>query len=86
MEIIDDCMALADTDSRGADKKLVYECVKTPNLKNADLQEAFECVEPIDIVNKLFTDIEISAISQQIMDLYGITGNTGVTVVDDIKN
>lgn len=51
----------------GGDEFLVYECVKEPNLKDAKLQEAFDCAEPIDVVEKIFKPGEAAALATLIM-------------------
>lgn len=84
--LVNECMELSNTDSDKADKRIVYYCVKSPNLKNEKLQEAYECIEPIDIVEKIFPDPAIyKQIATQIMNLSGYSTG-GVTVVDKVKN
>lgn len=66
-----------------SDRYLVYNCIVEPNLKDKELQQAYGCVEPIDIL-KIFNDGEISSIAKECMSLAGYSGS--VSVVDDIKN
>jgi len=66
------------------DEHLVYQCVKEPNLKDANLQKEFGCVEPMEIVNKIFDPGEVPQIAQQIMKLAGYSDS--VKVVEDLKN
>lgn len=66
-----------------SDKYLVYNCIVEPNLRDKELQKAYGCVEPSDIL-KIFEDGEISAIAKECMNLAGYSGS--VSVVDDIKN
>lgn len=66
-----------------SDKYLVYNCIVEPNLKDKELQQAYGCVEPIEIL-KIFEDGEISSIAIECMNLAGYRGS--VSVVDDIKN
>lgn len=53
-------------------RELVYE--HCPILHDKALQDAYECVEPVDIVNTLFDEnfMEISKISDEILDFYGL--------------
>lgn len=66
-----------------SDKYLVYNCIVEPNIKDKELQKAYECVEPTEIL-KIFEDGEISTIAKECMDLAGYNGS--VSVVEDIKN
>jgi hypothetical protein len=65
------------------DAYLVYQCVKEPNLKSKELQEAFLCAEPMDIVEKIFEVGEIPQISVECLKLAGYI--EGVKAVDEIK-
>lgn len=72
-------------DGDKADEHIVYNCVIKPNLKSADLQKGFGCVEPTDIVDMLFEAGEVTAISGHSLQLAGY-GN-GLKAVDkEIKN
>ena len=66
------------------DAYLVFECVKDPCLKSKELQEAFGCVEPLEIVEKLFDPGEIPQISVECLRLSGYID--GVRAVEDTKN
>ena len=66
------------------DAYLVYECVKEPCLKAKELQTAFGCVEPMEIVEKLFDPGEIPQISVECLRLSGYID--GVRAVEDTKN
>lgn len=66
-----------------SDKYLVYHCIVEPNLKDKELQKAYGCVEPTEIL-KIFEDGEISSIAKECMNLAGYNGS--VSVVEDIKN
>lgn len=79
---------ISDAISKGgheADVYAVYNCVIEPNLKDKKLQDAYECFEPIDIVDKLFSNGDASFIAEQIMKLSGYNTNN-ITVVDNLKN
>ena len=67
-----------------ADPYLVYNIVVEPNLKDSQLQKEFGCVEPIDIVEKIFETGEISNIAQVGLDLAGY--NKSIDRVKDLKN
>lgn len=66
------------------DEFLVYNIVVDPDLKDPELQKAYECVEPTDIVKKIFDPGTITSIAQEGMKLAGYTSK--VTPVDDLKN
>lgn len=68
----------------GSDIFLIYNIVTEPNLRDAELQKEFGCVEPTDIVEKLFSPGEIVSIAQQGLALAGY--NDKVTKVSDLKN
>jgi len=68
-----------------ADYYLIFNSVKEPNLKDAELQNAYGCVEPLDIVENIFLPGEVSAIAGAIMDLAGY-GTSVSKVGKEIKN
>lgn len=68
------------------DAYLVLNCVVSPNLKDAKLQEAYGCVEPTDIVRKLFDAGEMTRIAVAILDCAGYNKNIVRKVHDDAKN
>lgn len=77
-------MASGDESARGAlglYKQLIYESV--PILHDAEVQAAFECAEPFDIVEEIFDNrlSEISKLAGFILGLHGIDN-----LEDDIKN
>ena len=67
-----------------SDEFFVYNIIVEPNLKDKELQKAYGCAEPTDIVSKVFEVGEITSIAQAGMKLAGY--HAGVTVVDDLKN
>lgn len=77
-------MSQDDNQATKADVFLVYNIVVEPNLKDAQLQKEFGCVEPTDIVEKIFEAGEVAHISQEGLDLAGFA--KGVTKVKDLKN
>ncbi len=66
------------------DAYMVYSCVTEPCLKSRELQEAFGCIDPMEIVDKIFEPGEIPQIAIECLKLAGYID--GVKVVDDIKN
>jgi len=68
-----------------ADKFLVYSVMKNPNLKDPELQKAYECVEPTDIVQEIFELGEISEIAMLALEKGGVKRGT-ISVVEDLKN
>lgn len=81
-----DTMDIAKNDE-GEDKSdeyFVYNIMTEPNLKDKELQKAYGCVEPTDIVSKIFEFGEISSIAAAGMKLSGYS--KGITLVKDLKN
>lgn len=72
-------------DMEDGDAYLVLECVVEPNLKEPQLLQAYGCVEPLEVVEKIFDPGEISLISQELVKMAGY-GDDIVKVVDDLKN
>ena len=66
------------------DTYIVYSCVTEPCLKSKELQEAFGCVEPMEIVEKIFDVGEIPQIAVECIKLAGYID--GVKPIDDLKN
>ena len=67
-----------------SDEYMVYDIVVEPNLKDVELQKAYGCVEPIDIVSKIFNPGTIKGIAQAGLKLAGYDSN--VKAVEDLKN
>ncbi|BBI32488.1 phage tail assembly chaperone [Cohnella abietis] len=68
-----------------ADVHIAYHSVIDPNLRDPELQKAFGCSEPTDIVNLIFRAGEITAISGHALQLAGF--GQGVRKVDEtVKN
>ena len=72
-------------DNKG-DVYTVYQCVTEPNIKDRELQKEFECVEPMDIVEKVFSAGEITNIALKCIELAGYGQNSIKELVTDIKN
>lgn len=77
-------LANDDNFEGNSDAYFVYNIVVEPNLKDAELQKSFGCVEPTDIVEQIFEIGEIASIAQEGMKLSGY--NNGVKAVKDLKN
>ena len=83
--VVDTTELARDDEFEGnSDEFFVYNIIVEPNLKDKELQEAYGCAEPTDIVSKVFEIGEITSIAQAGMKLAGYSA--GVTVVDDLKN
>lgn len=73
-----------DAESGAADIHLIYNSIVEPNLKDAELQQAFNCAEPTDIITKIFEAGEIPAIAQEIMKSAGFGSH--IKKVEQVKN
>lgn len=69
-------------DSLAYEAELIYECC--PMLHDKGLLDAYECVEPTDIVFRLLNDDigAIGALSAEVLDFYGM----GDSVREQLKN
>lgn len=70
--------------SYGGDEFLVYNSIIEPNLKDKELQSAYGCVEPTDIVNEIFDMGTVKGIAEQALSMVGV--DSKVKAVDDLKN
>ena len=68
-------------DAGVGDKYLCYECITEPNLKSKEVQDAFGCTEPMDVVDIIFEPGEIPQIAIECMKLAGYMGG-----VEQVKN
>lgn len=82
--VLVDTIEMEKDDVLKSQKYLLYNCIVEPNVKDKSLQEEFECIEPYDIVDKIFSTGEIGQICNALLSLSGYT--SGVEVVEDIKN
>lgn len=69
-----------------SDKYLVYNTVTEPSLKNQELQTAFGCLEPTDIVEKLFKPGEVNALAKAILKTAGYNEDYSAAVHEAVKN
>ncbi|MCR4719697.1 MAG: hypothetical protein K5768_08735 [Firmicutes bacterium] len=72
-------------DNKG-DVYTVYQCVTEPNLKDRELQKEFECVEPMEIVEKVFSAGEITNIALKCIELAGYGQDSVKELVTETKN
>jgi len=77
-------MAREAQDMENGDEYMVYSCVVEPDLKSKELRDSFGCVEPMEIVEKIFDVGEIPQIAVECLKLAGYVD--GVKAVEDIKN
>ncbi len=84
--IIADSAEMAKDNTMIGDVYIVYRCVTNPALGDKELQEAFGCVEPMDIVEKLFLPGEITAIAKELLELAGYDNDGVKNITDEIKN
>lgn len=80
-ELMSDVVKMEDT----GNAYLLYQCCVEPNLKDSELQEAYACTVPTDIVDILFLPGEVASLSLEIAKLAGY-GDGNVTPVDTVKN
>lgn len=71
----------------GNEEYLIVNSVVEPDLKDTQLLKAYSCIEPTDIVRKLFDAGEIMALSRTIMSTAGYNaGNLESKLHEDAKN
>ncbi|QNB48210.1 hypothetical protein BR63_19205 [Thermanaerosceptrum fracticalcis] len=78
------CLDAIEMGNAEGDAYLVYNSVVEPNLKDKELQDAFGCVSPLDIVEAIFEPGEIVSIAKECLVFAGYGDN--VKLVDEIKN
>ena len=69
-----------------SDEYLILNQVVAPNLKDRALQEAYGCMEPLDIVGKIFEPGEIPAIAKEIVRTAGYGADIKVKIHEELKN
>lgn len=77
------CMEALKMEDEG-DAFLVYSCMVEPTLKDTELHKVYGCVEPTDIVEKIFEPGEIGSISQKCLEMAGYSNE--IKAVEDLKN
>ncbi|GEK30328.1 hypothetical protein KZO01_06370 [Kurthia zopfii] len=73
-----------DTDPGSADVHILYNSIVEPNLKDDELQKAYACGAPTDIVWKVFEPGEVSTIAGEIMKSVGYGSH--IEKVEHVKN
>ncbi len=80
---ISEMMALEDKQ----DEYLIVNMTVEPDLKDSQLLKAYDCMEPTDIVSKLFDGGEVVAISKAIMKTAGYKNeDLQVKLHETVKN
>ncbi|MBQ9364844.1 MAG: hypothetical protein IJT82_03620 [Schwartzia sp.] len=69
-----------------SDSYLLVNCIKSPKLNDRKLMEAFGCMEPTDVPDKIFQPGEIGQISRKIMELTGYRRDIHAEVHETAKN
>ncbi len=69
-----------------SDAYLIVNSVVEPDLKDSKLLKAYGCMEPTDIVDKIFQASEIAAISNAITQLVGARKNIHTEIHNEVKN
>ena len=72
------------TESERGDELYLYDCIKEPNLKDQNLQNAYG-VKGLDIVEKIFEPGEIYFLAKEIVGMAGYS-DTAVTKVNEVEN
>lgn len=82
-----DIMTARDMSSYDADPYIIYNHVIEPNLKDTKLQKAYECDNPLDIVDKIFDKPEdLISISLAIIGKNKNINEVAREVMSDVKN
>lgn len=84
LSLIDDVMKMDG--GRQTDIELIYESVVEPDLKDKELQKAYGCVAPSDIVPLLFQTGEIGSIAAALMKCAGYGKSIEARVHEEVKN
>lgn len=85
LRLIDEVMKI-ENGGRQSDIELIYESVIAPNLKDKDLQQAYGCGAPSDIVPLLFKPGEIGLIASAIMRCAGYGKSIEARIHEEVKN
>ncbi len=79
-------LEVSGMDGEDSDRYLVLNAVVSPDLKDSRLLKAYGCLEPTDILDKIFDHGEIVAISRKIMELSGFGKEIHSEVHKEAKN
>lgn len=81
----DDFEALGGFEEAQKDLYLVYSCCDSPNLKDENLQKAFDINgEPFEIVNEIFLPGQVKKITEKLLEASGY--NDRAVKIEKIKN
>ena len=79
-------LVLEATSLEDSDSYVIINSVVEPNLKDSKLLEAFGCLEPTVLPEKLFEPGEVAAISVKLMELAGFRKNIRAEMHEEAKN
>lgn len=79
-------METLDLEADSRDAYLILHTVVSPDLKDKDLQKAYGCAEPTDIIGKLFDAGEVPSIANKIMQCAGYNKDISAKLHEDVKN
>lgn len=85
-DIIADSLEMSESDAAIGDMYVVYQCITEPSLKDMELQNTYGCVEPWEIVEKIFLPGEITTIAKELLELAGYGQNGVKKISDEVKN
>ena len=77
---------IAQMENSMSDKYLIFKTCIDPNLGDKELQDAYQVMNPPDIVENLFKVGEIRKISNAIMDTAGFGKNITPKLHEKVKN
>lgn len=72
-------------DGEYEDEFILYTCCVEPNLRDQELQEAFECKEPLDIIDAIFLPGEKTKVALRLVEASGFKDDA-VKVIEEVKN
>ena len=70
----------------GSDDYILMNTIVAPDLSDKELQKAYGCVEPTDIVGKIFDAGEIVQMVRKIMELAGWRQDIQADLHEEVKN
>lgn len=72
--------------SEDNDEYLIYNSVVNPDLSDKKLQEAYGCMEPTDIVDKLLLPGEVRFVARAITKTVGYYKEIATELHEEVKN
>lgn len=75
LSLLDGVDAESMTDNLSFQVELIYQCC--PLMRNHELQEAYQCAEPTDVVCAVLDDNlrDVAELAEEILALYGLSGD-----------